>query len=148
MAAIVNVNRSDRASLPRLETQNLTTEARRHGETQLKVSSIPYNHGTPMRNRLFSASLALIFLLNVSPSLATEADFAKTAAADKKTEPKKDLAKEINAVLSQPPLNRAHWGVDVVDLDTGKALYSENSDQLFLPASNAKLFTTAAALAI
>ena len=105
-----------------------------------------------MRNRLFSASLALIFLLNVPPSLATEADAAKTAAADKKPDPKKDLTKdltrEINAVLSQPPLNRAHWGVDVVDLDTGKALYSQNSDQLFLPASNAKLFTTAAALAI
>jgi len=61
---------------------------------------------------------------------------------------KKDLAKEITAVLSQPPLKRAHLGIDIVDLDTGKALYSQNSDQLFLPASNAKLFTTAAALAI
>ena len=101
-----------------------------------------------MWNRLFSASLALIFLLNVPPSLATEADAAKTAAADKKTNPKKDLTKEITAILEQPPLNRAHWGVDVVDLETGKALYSQNSDQLFLPASNAKLFTTAAALAI
>jgi serine-type D-Ala-D-Ala carboxypeptidase/endopeptidase (penicillin-binding protein 4) len=101
-----------------------------------------------MRNRPFSASLALILLLNVPPSLATEADSAKTAAADKKTDPKKDLTREIAAVLSQQPLNRAHWGVDVVDLDTGKALYSQNSDQLFLPASNAKLFTTAAALAI
>ncbi len=101
-----------------------------------------------MWNRRFSASLALIFLLNVPPSLATEADSAKTAAADKKTNPKKDLTKEIAAILEQPPLNRAHWGVDVVDLDTGKALYSQNSDQLFLPASNAKLFTTAAALAI
>ncbi|HZE22467.1 MAG TPA: D-alanyl-D-alanine carboxypeptidase/D-alanyl-D-alanine-endopeptidase, partial [Blattabacteriaceae bacterium] len=67
---------------------------------------------------------------------------------DKRPAPKKDLGKDIAAVLSQPPLNRAHWGVDVVDLDTGKALYSQNSDQLFLPASNAKLFTTAAALAI
>jgi serine-type D-Ala-D-Ala carboxypeptidase/endopeptidase (penicillin-binding protein 4) len=101
-----------------------------------------------MRKRPFIASLALIFLLNISPYLATEADGAKTAAADKKTDPKKDLTKEISAILSQPPLNRAHWGVDVVDLETGKALYSENSDQLFLPASNAKLFTTAAALAI
>jgi D-alanyl-D-alanine carboxypeptidase/D-alanyl-D-alanine-endopeptidase (penicillin-binding protein 4) len=101
-----------------------------------------------MRNKLFSACLALIFLLNVPPSLASDADAAKTAAADKKTDPKKDLTREINTVLSQQPLNRAHWGVDVVDLDTGKALYSQNSDQLFLPASNAKLFTTAAALAI
>jgi serine-type D-Ala-D-Ala carboxypeptidase/endopeptidase (penicillin-binding protein 4) len=101
-----------------------------------------------MWNRRFSASLALIFLLNVPPSLATEVETAKTAAADKKTDPKKDLTKKIAAILAQPPLNRAHWGIDVVDLDTGKALYSENSDQLFLPASNAKLFTTAAALAI
>jgi D-alanyl-D-alanine carboxypeptidase/D-alanyl-D-alanine-endopeptidase (penicillin-binding protein 4) len=71
-----------------------------------------------------------------------------SAAGEKKPAPKKDLSKDIAAVLTQPPLNRAHWGVDVVDLDTGKALYSQNSDQLFLPASNAKLFTTAAALAI
>ncbi|HEX3156353.1 MAG TPA: D-alanyl-D-alanine carboxypeptidase/D-alanyl-D-alanine-endopeptidase, partial [Candidatus Angelobacter sp.] len=80
----------------------------------------------------------------------TKVLFHPTAAEDKekKFAPKRDLSKEIAAVLSQPPLNRAHWGIDVVDLDTGKALYSQNSDQLFLPASNAKLFTTAAALAI
>jgi D-alanyl-D-alanine carboxypeptidase/D-alanyl-D-alanine-endopeptidase (penicillin-binding protein 4) len=72
---------------------------------------------------------------------------AKAAAAAKKP-PKKDLAKEITAVLSQPPLDRAHWGIDVVDLATGKVVFSQNPEQLFLPASNAKLFTTAAALAI
>jgi D-alanyl-D-alanine carboxypeptidase/D-alanyl-D-alanine-endopeptidase (penicillin-binding protein 4) len=81
-------------------------------------------------------ALALVLSLQVS------------AAGEKKPAPKKDLSKDIAAVLSQPPLNRAHWGVDVVDLETGKALYSQNSDQLFLPASNNKLFTTAAALAI
>ncbi|HET8890462.1 MAG TPA: D-alanyl-D-alanine carboxypeptidase/D-alanyl-D-alanine-endopeptidase [Candidatus Angelobacter sp.] len=101
-----------------------------------------------MWNRRFSASLALIFLLNVPPSLATEADGAKTAATDKKTNPKKDRTKEIAAILEQPPLDRAHWGIDVVDLDTGKTLVSQNAEQLFLPASNAKLFTTTAALAI
>lgn len=61
---------------------------------------------------------------------------------------KNRLAKEINTILSQPPLDRAHWGIDVVNLETGKALYSQNPGQLFLPASNTKLFTTAAALAI
>ncbi|HEV7675598.1 MAG TPA: D-alanyl-D-alanine carboxypeptidase/D-alanyl-D-alanine-endopeptidase [Candidatus Angelobacter sp.] len=81
-------------------------------------------------------ALALVLSLQVS------------AAGEKKPAPKKDLGKDIAAVLSQPPLNRAHWGVDVVDLETGKALYSQNSDQLFLPASNTKLFTTAAALAV
>ena len=70
------------------------------------------------------------------------------AVAAKKPAPKKDIAKEISAILDQPPLDRAHWGIDVVDLDTGKQIYSQNPDQLFLPASNAKIFTTAAALAI
>jgi D-alanyl-D-alanine carboxypeptidase/D-alanyl-D-alanine-endopeptidase (penicillin-binding protein 4) len=82
-----------------------------------------------------------ICILALLPLLQLSAVAAKKPA-------KKDLAKEINAVLGQPPLNRAHWGIDIVDLDTGKALYSQNSDQLFLPASNAKLFTTVAALAI
>ncbi|HEV7552258.1 MAG TPA: D-alanyl-D-alanine carboxypeptidase/D-alanyl-D-alanine-endopeptidase [Candidatus Angelobacter sp.] len=71
-----------------------------------------------------------------------------SAVAAKKPAPKKDVAKEISAILAQPPLDRAHWGIDAVDLDTGKALYSQNREQLFLPASNDKLFTTAAALSI
>jgi len=71
-----------------------------------------------------------------------------SAVAARKPAPKKDIAKEISAILAQPPLDRAHWGIDAVDLDTGKALYSQNPEQLFLPASNDKLFTTAAALAI
>jgi serine-type D-Ala-D-Ala carboxypeptidase/endopeptidase (penicillin-binding protein 4) len=95
-----------------------------------------------MPNRSNRASVVLTLVLYVAASLETG------AAREKKPAPKKDLGKDIAAVLSQPPLNRAHWGVDVVDLDTGKALYSQNSDQLFLPASNVKLFTTAAALAI
>jgi D-alanyl-D-alanine carboxypeptidase/D-alanyl-D-alanine-endopeptidase (penicillin-binding protein 4) len=92
----------------------------------------------PMLHRSARALCALALVLSLQLSVAGE----------KKPAPKKDLSKDIAAVLSQPPLNRAHWGVDMVDLDTGKALYSQSSDQLFLPASNAKLFTTAAALAI
>src|SRR5262245_58264482 len=79
-------------------------------------------------------------------ALLLSVHFSATAA-DKKPEPKKDLSKEISAVLSQPPLDRAHWGINVLDLDTGAALYAQNPGQLFIPASNAKLFTTAAALA-
>jgi D-alanyl-D-alanine carboxypeptidase/D-alanyl-D-alanine-endopeptidase (penicillin-binding protein 4) len=72
----------------------------------------------------------------------------ETGAAAAKKAPKKDLAKDIAAVIAQPPLDRAHWGIDVVDLATGKTLFSQNAEQLFLPASNTKLFTTAAAVAI
>jgi D-alanyl-D-alanine carboxypeptidase/D-alanyl-D-alanine-endopeptidase (penicillin-binding protein 4) len=80
-------------------------------------------------------------------ALALVLSLQLSAVAAKKSAPKKDLAKEISAILAQPPLDRAHWGIDVVDMDSGKVLYSQDPEQLFLPASNAKLFTTAAALA-
>jgi D-alanyl-D-alanine carboxypeptidase/D-alanyl-D-alanine-endopeptidase (penicillin-binding protein 4) len=80
-------------------------------------------------------------------ALALVLSMQLSAVATKKSTPKKDLAKEISAILAQPPLDRAHWGIDVIDMDSGKVLYSQDPEQLFLPASNAKLFTTAAALA-
>jgi D-alanyl-D-alanine carboxypeptidase/D-alanyl-D-alanine-endopeptidase (penicillin-binding protein 4) len=54
----------------------------------------------------------------------------------------------INAVLSDPELARGFWGIEVVSLNSGQVLYSQNADKLFIPASNTKLFTTAAALAL
>jgi D-alanyl-D-alanine carboxypeptidase/D-alanyl-D-alanine-endopeptidase (penicillin-binding protein 4) len=58
------------------------------------------------------------------------------------------LASTIDSLLSAPAVSRAHWGISVVDAATGIPLYSKNEAQFFEPASNAKLFTTAAALAI
>ena len=60
----------------------------------------------------------------------------------------KSLASRISAILSQPDLARGFWGVEVVSLSSGKVLYAQNADKLFTPASNTKLFTTAAALAL
>jgi serine-type D-Ala-D-Ala carboxypeptidase/endopeptidase (penicillin-binding protein 4) len=58
------------------------------------------------------------------------------------------VAKNIDAILSAPDLSRGFWGIEVVSLDTGKVVYAQNADKLFTPASNTKLFTTAAALAL
>src|SRR5437016_7056123 len=58
------------------------------------------------------------------------------------------LAPRINTVLSDADLARGFWGIEVVSLNTGQVLYSQNADKLFIPASNTKLFTTAAALAL
>src|SRR5213082_1643205 len=61
---------------------------------------------------------------------------------------KKALEKRVGAILGQPDLTRGFWGIEVVSLQNGKVRYSQNADKLFIPASNTKLFTTAAALAL
>ena len=47
-----------------------------------------------------------------------------------------------------PTAERGFWGIEVVSLKDGRTLCALNSDKLFTPASNTKLFTTAAALAL
>ena len=57
------------------------------------------------------------------------------------------LPQKIDAVLATTPAARASfWGIQVVDLRTGRVLYKWNQDHFFVPASNTKLFTTALAL--
>ena len=58
------------------------------------------------------------------------------------------LKKQIERVLSQPDLTRGFWGIEITSLSSGKVLYALNPDKLFTPASNTKLFTTAAALSL
>ncbi|HEY6308976.1 MAG TPA: D-alanyl-D-alanine carboxypeptidase/D-alanyl-D-alanine-endopeptidase [Candidatus Angelobacter sp.] len=85
------------------------------------------------------ALVALVLLTSLHFVAAEPAQAPKTPL-------RKTLAEQIQAILSQPHLARAHWGIDVVELESGKIIYSLNPEELFLPASNAKLFTTAAAL--
>src|ERR1039458_6655267 len=54
----------------------------------------------------------------------------------------------IAAFLDAESVSRASfWGVRIVSLDRERVLFERNANRLFLPASNAKLFTTALALA-
>lgn len=57
------------------------------------------------------------------------------------------LQERLNAMVSDPAVGRAHWGVKVTGLD-GTPIASVNEGQLFQPASNTKLYTTAAAMAL
>jgi D-alanyl-D-alanine carboxypeptidase/D-alanyl-D-alanine-endopeptidase (penicillin-binding protein 4) len=73
---------------------------------------------------------------------------APLLAAPVKPSPDRPLPDRIAGVLSAPDLARGFWGIEVVSLATGQTLYSQNADKLFTPASNTKLFTTAATLAL
>jgi len=53
----------------------------------------------------------------------------------------------VQAVLAEAHAVRGYWGILVADHDTGEVLYELNADHFFMPASNAKIFTTALALA-
>lgn len=57
------------------------------------------------------------------------------------------LASAIQRVLSDPGVAHDHWGISVVTPE-GKSIFALNDGQFFQPASNTKLFTTAATLAL
>jgi len=64
------------------------------------------------------------------------------------TSPRAELRHEIDSLTSQPDFRNAQWGVLIVNPRTGDTLYSKNAGKLFMPASNMKIITSAAALTL
>ena len=60
--------------------------------------------------------------------------------------PVDQLRAELDEIFNDPAFSNAYWGVVVQSLKNGEYLYSRNPHKNFIPASNMKLFTTAAAL--
>jgi len=46
----------------------------------------------------------------------------------------KELTKKIDQILEQPDISRGFWGIEIVSLDTGKTIYTQNAERLFTPA--------------
>ena len=68
------------------------------------------------------------------------------AAARGQDRPRGALSPEIAPLLEARRFRHATWGALVVSLTRGDTLFAWHPDRLMVPASNAKLFTTAAAL--
>lgn len=56
------------------------------------------------------------------------------------------LASRLDSLFDAPAWDSARWGVMVTDLATSRVLYERDGRKGFMPASNLKLYTTAAAL--
>lgn len=57
------------------------------------------------------------------------------------------LRASIDSLTTAPEFSNAHWGVLIVDPESGDTLYAHNAGKLFMPASNMKILTTSTALA-
>ena len=71
---------------------------------------------------------------------------ASPAANPRHTQKELSLDRQIDKILTNGDAQRGSWGIEVVDLESGRSLYERDANHLFIPASNMKMFTTAAAL--
>lgn len=101
-----------------------------------------------MNNTAFKIFLLLIFCAAFSFAQVTQKD----SLSEKKTmpaiNPLTELRDQLDDFFGDQSFSSALWGVMVKSLRTGEVIYRRNSDKLFTPASNMKLFTSAAAFLI
>lgn len=57
-----------------------------------------------------------------------------------------ELQSKFRLLLAKPEVRRGQVGVKIVSLNSGKVVFEENAEKYFMPASNMKNFTVAAAL--
>ena len=88
-----------------------------------------------MPARLRLAALAVLTLAPLAPAVGAQPTSTRAGLADL-----------IDGVLDAGAFDDAYWGAYVVNLDTGEELYDRNASRRFIPASNMKLLSTAAAL--
>ncbi len=91
--------------------------------------------------------LLLFFNAQFMPVLAAENRYEKQQSS--KSICPAQLGAAIEAVINRPQFRRARWGILIEPLSsnpTNRALYSREAQGYFIPASNVKLLTTAAAL--
>ena len=104
-----------------------------------------------MKTKLFASLFVLTFAAAAFAQVPAPAPTATpiptaTPAAEKNVDSIAELKSKIYARLQRPELSRGQVGVKIVSLNSGKVLFEQNAEKYFMPASNMKNFTVAAAL--
>ena len=107
----------------------------------------------PSRKLAFALTLAVLTIWIVAQrassnpsSTGLEIASQPKSAADASAGFDTALARDIDELIDRSDSAKARWGVFVMSLKDGRVLYSREGDKLFTPASNMKIYTTAAAL--
>ncbi len=90
-------------------------------------------------------TIILILSLAFSPSLSDRAvkEYAHAAPA---ADPVRTLRADLDGILADRRFSGARWGVEVFSLDRSEKIYEKDATGLYVPASNNKIITAAAAL--
>jgi D-alanyl-D-alanine carboxypeptidase/D-alanyl-D-alanine-endopeptidase (penicillin-binding protein 4) len=85
-------------------------------------------------------ALLLIIALSLAPALAQQ-----PVSNSNKPATLAELQSRVAALLDQPGFASARWGARIITPD-GKVIFERDAEKAFMPASNLKLYTSAAAL--
>ncbi len=96
-----------------------------------------------------AGKISIIFILLIFLAVSVNAqETVKDTSRKYSASTLSEFWSQMDDVFNDPNFNNAQWGVVIQSLRTGEYFYKRNSNKLFMPASNLKLFTTAAGLEI
>jgi D-alanyl-D-alanine carboxypeptidase/D-alanyl-D-alanine-endopeptidase (penicillin-binding protein 4) len=117
-----------------------------------ETSSASPNVGDGDRGGAAAVGRDTVFVIDTTPRLAQppenpdtiiEADFTDWYLNESD---RARLDRSVRAVIDRPPYSQMWWGVLVRDMHDGRTIYERNSTKKFVPASNMKVLSSAAAL--
>ncbi|HEY0019971.1 MAG TPA: D-alanyl-D-alanine carboxypeptidase/D-alanyl-D-alanine-endopeptidase [Longimicrobium sp.] len=101
-----------------------------------------------MHIRRFAPALLLALAAACTPARpsALPAPAQTPAAVSLSSAAQPAVAAALDSIFNDTAFASAHWGVLVRSLESGQTLYARNAGKMFVPASNMKIVTAAAAL--
>jgi D-alanyl-D-alanine carboxypeptidase/D-alanyl-D-alanine-endopeptidase (penicillin-binding protein 4) len=99
-----------------------------------------------MRTRTLALPFSLIFATALLFPGCAARTRATTAIPERPADSLDYLRPDLERIFADQNFADAQWGVEVLSLDRGDVLFERNATRLYMPASNNKVLTTAAAL--